>query len=215
MVKRKRRNKKTPQESGVNEFVTRLRKKGVDEGKYRANELVKSAAERSEKILSKAETDAAKILSDAKKQAHKMEKSAKESIKIAFRDSVLELKTLLQDSFIRELKRIVKEEVSDKKVLKQMILKVVENSSDKDKKEILIADPIKDGDIINASVYGITKDMFKGGIVLKNFSSIDKEGIIIKETKKGLEIDLTDKAISELLLDHLLPTYKNLLNGDK
>jgi V/A-type H+-transporting ATPase subunit E len=159
--------------------------------------------------------DAEKMISDAKKKSDKLEKSAKESIKIAFRDSVLDLQNSIQNSFIKELGKMVKKDMSDKKTIKEMILKIIETSSGKSETEILIADPIRDEDTIKAAVYGITQEMLKDGMELKHFASKDRKGIIIRESKNGLEIDLTDKVVSELLLEHLLPIYQNLLKGEK
>jgi V/A-type H+/Na+-transporting ATPase subunit E len=215
IMAKKKKETTTPQEAGVNEFIRRLRKKGVDEGKYRATEIVKEAEEKAKKIVAKAQKDADKLVATAKAKSTKMENSAKDSIKTAFRDASLELQTAVQDDFIKELRKIVKKEVSDKKMIKQMILKIVENATSKDKKEILISDPVKDGDKVKASVYGITQAMLKDGLVLKHFASPDKAGIIIKEGKKGLEVDLTDKAIADLLVENLLPVYRDLLSENK
>ena len=46
MVAKTKKISSKPQEAGVNEFIKRLRQKGVDEGKYRGNEIVKTAEEK-------------------------------------------------------------------------------------------------------------------------------------------------------------------------
>lgn len=213
--KRKNTKKSSHHESGVDSLIKRLKSKGVDAGEKQATEIIATAQKEAKDILLKAKKSADKIVSSAEKKSIKLEKSTKEAIKIALRDSSLELKTNLQRAFINELKKIVKEEVADKKMIKKMILSIVENSSAKDKKEILIADPIKDGEKIKASLYGITKAMLKDGLELKTFASTERKGIIIKESKKGIEIDLSDKVLSDLLLDHLIPLYRDMLAGDK
>jgi V/A-type H+-transporting ATPase subunit E len=211
MVKKHKKQIKSdiPREAGVNEFITRLRKKGIDEGKYKANEIVKKAEEKAKEILKSAEKEAEKIISKADRKATKLEKSAKESIKSAFRDSALELRSALEESFVQQLEKQTKEALSDKKLIKEMILKIVENASKQT--EVLLLDPVKDEEKIKLSLYGITKTMLKEGIELKYFCSPDKTGIIVKETKKGIEIDLSDKAISDLLLDNLLPIYREII----
>lgn len=212
---KKKKDKKTPQEDGVNEFIKRLRKKGVDEGKVKAQEIISNAETEANAIIVKAQKKADRLLSKAKADSEKLESSAKDSVRTAFRDSVLELKTAIQNDFLKELNKIVKSELNDKKMIKKMILAIAENTSTKEKKEISIADPVKDGDKLKASVYSITKDMLKDGIELTNFASPNKSGMIIKEGKKGLELDLTDKAISDLLAGHLLPVYREMISGEK
>ncbi|MCT4575010.1 MAG: hypothetical protein N4A43_02010 [Alphaproteobacteria bacterium] len=198
-----------PREAGVNEFIKRLRKKGIDEGKYKANEIIKKAEEKAKEIVKNAEAEAKKILSKSEKKANKIEKSAKESIKSAFRDSALELRSALEESFIQQLEKQTKKALSDKKLIKEMIIKIVENASKQT--EILLLDPVKDEEKVKLSLYGITKTMLKEGVELKYFCSPDKTGIVVKETKKGIEIDLSDEAISDLLLDNLLPIYREII----
>jgi V/A-type H+-transporting ATPase subunit E len=201
-------------ESGVNELIARLRKKGVEEGKNRAEEIINDAEFKASKILDAAKKESEKIILTAEKKAQKLEQSVKESIKIAFRDSTLELKEALQNSFIKEVKKIVNKKVSDKHLIKDMILKIVETSVSKEATEILIADKSKEDEKIKSAVYEITKAMLKDTFELKTFASMDKKGIIVRQTKKGIDIELTDEAISDLLLEHMLPIYRNILEGE-
>jgi len=201
---------KVPEEHGVEDFIKKLRKKGVNEGKKKAEALITEAEERADKIIFDANKRAEEIIATAEATSSKLEQSAKDAIQIAFRDSILELKNNIQESFIKEIKHIVKKEVSDKKVIKEMIMKVVEESVSKDKTEILVADAIKEGDL-DLAAYSVTKAMIKNGVELKTFISHDTKGILVKKSRRGIEVDLTDKSLSELLLEHLLPRYKNIM----
>jgi len=65
---------------------------------------------------------------------------------------------------------------------------------------------------IRATVLGISGNMLREGVELIPSSSVPG-GARVKLVGEDLEIDMTDDAISRLLLKHLLPRYKSILEG--
>ena len=61
-------------------------------------------------------------------------------------------------------------------------------------------------------VLGISGEMLEEGVDLKPSASIGG-GIRIRLVGEDLEIDLSDEAISELLLQNLLPRYRAIVSG--
>ncbi len=61
-------------------------------------------------------------------------------------------------------------------------------------------------------VLGITGEMLREGVELKPSEDMSG-GIRIQMVGEDLEIDLSDKAISELLLEILLPRYRAIVTG--
>jgi V/A-type H+-transporting ATPase subunit E len=206
-MKTKKQEKNAIKEVGVNQFINRLKTKGINEGKIQGDQIISEANKKADKILSNAKKEAEQMLSKAKETIAKQEKSAKESINIAFRDSVLKFENSLTDDFVKTLKGMVKNNFTDKEFLKELILEIVKNLSGKN--EIYIIDDEK----INPSVYGITKKMLDEGIEISNLKTglKNKKGIVIKNQKQGIEIDLTDESVSEMLLENLLPKYQELI----
>jgi len=211
----KKKQSKRVSESGVNEFINRLKNKGIDAGKEEAEKIVDNANKKAGKIVNDAEKQAEKLLSDAKKKIEKLEKSATESINIAFRDSVLNLENTISKTFVKQLKQMVKSEMSQEKSIRDLITAVIKATTNKKDLQILIVDHIGNNEKIDPAIYGITSSMLKEGIQLSKTYEKNKTGIMVKNAKTGIEIDMTDDAISELLLEHLLPRYQEILKGDK
>jgi len=119
-------------------------------------------------------------------------------------------------------------ELRDREFLRQLILAIVGRATPKVKKgqplEVLLSDDFFDADGKGTGLSGkgkerlrhlvlaITSKMLREGVELK--PSGEKEGgIRIRVVGEDLEIDLTDKAISDLLLKHLLPRYREIVLG--
>jgi V/A-type H+-transporting ATPase subunit E len=61
-------------------------------------------------------------------------------------------------------------------------------------------------------VLGISSEMLEEGVDLRPSASIGG-GIRIRLVGEDLEIDLSDRAISDLLLQNLLPRYRDIVSG--
>jgi V/A-type H+-transporting ATPase subunit E len=61
-------------------------------------------------------------------------------------------------------------------------------------------------------VLGISGEMLEQGVDLKPSANMGG-GIRIRLVGEDLEIDLSDQAISDLLLQNLLPRYRDIVSG--
>ena len=61
-------------------------------------------------------------------------------------------------------------------------------------------------------VLGISGDLLREGIEIIPSSEVSG-GARVRVVGEDLEIDLTDEAVHALLLKHLLPRYRNILEG--
>ena len=62
------------------------------------------------------------------------------------------------------------------------------------------------------SVLGISSNMLREGVEIIPSSEVEG-GARVRVVGEDLEIDLTNEAISKLLLKHLLPRYRAILEG--
>ena len=68
--------------------------------------------------------------------------------------------------------------------------------------------------ILEKLVQGTTSVMLKSGIDLKiNTEDKGEVGIKVRIVGEDIEMDLTEEAISELLMKHLQPRFRALLEG--
>jgi len=209
---------------GVEALIERLKTQGVGTGRAEAEKIVKDARAEAEAILSKAKGEAEQIVNRARTEAANLEKAGRQALEVAARDTALDLKNRLSQRAAQEVKQLVGEEVR-----RQEILEVAGQAREKTvgagAVEILLPEKVVSLDDIardpthlqGSSPLGylaslVVRNMLRQGVTLSSSPNI-KAGIKVRLTEKGIELDLSDKAIAELLLQHLQPRFRALLEG--
>lgn len=222
--------KETKETSGVQELIDKLKNLGVSEGQRQAEQIIKEAHSKASRILSQAEAEVDKLLSEGKKKLEVERKSSHEAIKTAFRNTEIALRSKVRDAFSAHLRRLVSLELEDKDFIKQLVLVIAGVKTPEIAKapqvEVLLPSKIFETVGSNTQlsqegktrlqhlVLGITHEMLREGIELKPATGI-KGGIKVRLVGKDLELDLSDEAISELLLKYLLPRYREIVSGQE
>jgi V/A-type H+-transporting ATPase subunit E len=67
-------------------------------------------------------------------------------------------------------------------------------------------------EVMRSAVLGISDTMLREGVEIIPSSEVSG-GARVRVVGDNLEFDLTDEAISKLLLKHLLPRYRDILEG--
>ena len=215
--------------SGVQELISRLRDEGVQAGREKSDQVLREAQEEAARLVAQAKAEAEEILSKARSQIETEKAAAIESLRVAIRDTELKLEAELKADFAAHVKRLVSVELSDKKFLQQVILAIAglaagdKAGGDKpvevmlpkdlfeaDEKGVKLTKEGQNG--MRHLVLGISGDMLREGVDLKPSEDISG-GIRIRLVGENLEIDLSDKAISDLLLQNLLPRYRAIVTG--
>ena len=139
---------------------------------------------------------------------------------------MLRLKSELVERFADRVRRLVTRELNDDEFLNQLILEVggrVAPSAEQRAKvllpnnvvglEQLRRDPeeVKEGNLSHF-VATVTKDMLREGIEIGTRED-SSAGIRIQLQEEDLEIDLTDRAVANLLLRHLNPRFRAIMEG--
>ncbi len=211
---------------GVQQLIEKLRAQGVASGRTEAERLVSAAHEEAESILAAARREAESIVSKATKEAEFSVKSGNEALEMASRNAVLELKAYLMERFSSRISEAVTAEMGKEALLEQMILEVAGRTSLKKEKNIEVILPAKvaDFDSLQAKPETIKagslahfvakrgKDMLVEGVTF-NVSENQKSGVTFRLVDKNVEVELDDNAVSEMLLKHLQPRFRALLEG--
>lgn len=215
-----------PQSSGVEELIQLLRQQGVEEGKNEAELLLEQARLRAQERLDTANREAEEILRKALEDARQEREAGQEAVRLAVRDAILQLKTNLVEQFADRVRRLVSRQLHDQELLKQIILEVAGRAAPANGKamriflpedvvglEQLRRDPeqVKEG-TLSHFVLNVTQELLRDGI---EFGTRDDAlaGIRLKLTEEDLEIELTEEAVSELLLRHLAPRFRAMMEG--
>ncbi len=196
---------------GVQELITRLKGDGVRAGQDEAQRMIKDAQEKAVNIIAQAHTEAEELLRSTRVEVEAEKSAANESLKTAIRDTELMLESRLKASFSDHVKHLVSSELKDKKFLKELVLKIAGSSCsgipDEKELELLVAK-----EQLDPLVLGISGTVLRKGIEIKP-SGTDNAGILIRMKGEDIEIDLSDNALSEILLKYLLPRYRAILRG--
>ena len=206
--------------SGVKELIDRIRDEGVQ-----------SARDEADRILSEAKAQAARIVSDAKAEAATMKKEAQaamereqtaaiEALRMAARDTALELRTAVLSAFEEHVRRLVTDVTMDGSVLRDMILVLAGKAAEdliKDRNAAILFPqrlaedaPPELEEFLHRSAVALSGDVLRKGIELIPSSKV-QGGARVRLVGDDLEIDLSDEALSEMMLKLLLPRYRKVL----
>ena len=213
--------------SGVQDLINRLRDDGIAQGKEAADQIIAEAHKTAKSVIDQAHREAEEIVVKAQREAEKFSKSAGDAVQLAARDTMLDLKSVLVRQFSERVSDFVSEALVDEDFLQRVILelagKVRDKSGDRELEILLPEDvvgldelrrhpeKVKEGSLGQFVLY-LAKDLLREGVVIKN-GTAGKSGLVIRLIKDDVQIDFTDEVIGELLLEHLLPRFRALLEG--
>jgi len=211
--------------SGVDELIQRLREQGVAVGQSRANELFEQTRLQSEKRLADARLEADAMLAKAREEARQLRAAGEEAVRLACRDAILQLKSELIEQFSDRVRRLVTREMQDQNLLQQLILEVTRRATPPPEKSAAVLLPkdvvgleelrrspeeVKEG-TLSHFIVTVTRELLRDGIEIGDHD--DGQGVRIRLQEEDLEIDLSDAAVATLLLRHLVPRFRALMEG--
>jgi V/A-type H+/Na+-transporting ATPase subunit E len=219
-----------PNSSGIESLISRLRQEGVDEGRSEAERIVVEAERRARRILDEAEAEAAHTRNSAEDDANRFRRGGEEALRTAMRDAVLDMKETLTRRFAEQVRGTVSELTRDDEMLKRMIIAVVGRARDeagvagKADLEFILPrsvieldqlrrnpEELREGSLAHFAA-SAAAEMLREGV---SFSRAEDEadGIRVALKEEGLIIDLTDRAVADVILRHLQPRFRALLEG--
>lgn len=203
--------------SGVQKLIDRLHDQGVSKGRDEADELIASARRKSLEILDDAKRQSEAMLAEARSEAQRTKKGGEEAIRLAGRDAILELMEALGEDFSRKLHHLVQHELEDTSFLKQMILeitgKAVSAEGGKQIHLVFLGDTETenyDGESLDAFARGLAADAVRDGLTY-SVSDSETPGIRVQFVGDDLEVDMTAETLTKLLVDHLSPKFREIL----
>ncbi|MDC9729339.1 MAG: hypothetical protein PSN04_08450 [Methyloprofundus sp.] len=216
--------------SGVENLIQRLREQGVEAGQANAEKIVLDAQKRAEWIVEEAEMEAQQLIANAKKTADAHQKSGEDALKLAMRDVLLKLRDTLLESFSHDVQRVVGQKMEQEAFLERLILqlagKVREQLDLEDKDEVSLffannpvgvdelknnPEELKQGSLTHFTA-AIAADMLREGVSIHTSNELSS-GLLIRLKDEGMAVEFTDETISALLLEHLQPRFRALLQG--
>ena len=219
-----------PVSSGIDTLIQRLKQEGADEGRAEAQKLIADAEARARELVVQAEAKAKQRMDDAAQEANRLKRAGEEALKVAMRDAILELKEDLSSRFAQQVQGVVAKLSTDESMLKRMILAVASRARGEagidNAKQLEIVLPrtavgldelrrnpqeLREG-ALGQFALASAADMLRAGVSFTR-SREDAGGmqVILKDT--GVVVDLTDAAVAGVILRHLQPRFRALLEG--
>lgn len=215
--------------SGVQELISRLRDEGVKEGQREAERILQEARRQTEQAIADAKVELEEMRRQARAEIEAERLAAHEAIRLAFRDTKLQLESDIKAAFAAQVRRLVSMELQDRDFLRQLILTIVERvtsqggqeaapeiqvsaslfTTDKEGAEELTAEGKEQ---LHHFILGVSGEMLREGVLLQTPGNIDG-GVRVRLANEELDIDLSTKAISELLLKYLIPRFRAIVQG--
>jgi V/A-type H+-transporting ATPase subunit E len=217
-----------PRTSGVQALIDRLRDQGVEAGQKEADRIVTEARHEAHRILEQAQGEAEQLRASAREDAKAEREAAREAMKLAARDAVLGVRNELGTRFAGHVRRMIGDELSDPAFVQRLILevahRVVPDRAEGEDVQILLPEglvtieelrlkpeEIREGTLAHF-VLTAARDLLEKGVELVP-GGPGEAGIRVRFTARDLEVDLGERAVGELLLRHLQPRFRALLEG--
>lgn len=216
----------TETSSGVEALISRIRDQGVQAGREEADRVLTEAKQEAARTLEAARKEVETMRAAASAEIEAEKTAAMEALHMAERDTILELRTRVTDGFERHVRRLVSESTLDKEFIRTVVLVLAGHAADefiRDKEaQILVSGSLgtdtddrdlqKARDVAREVTLGISADMLREGIELMPATD-EHRGVRVRLVGEDVEVDLSEKAISEILLAQLLPRYRAITEG--
>jgi len=211
--------------SGVQELIDRLRQEGVEKGHDEAEAILAEARRKAEEILDEARAKADGVLHEARREADKMRISGEDALRLASRDAVLEFRESLSSEFTSKVRRLVSYTLQDQDFLQRLILEIARRAMPEDtgqRVELLLPNNLVTDEQLRGKpeevaegtlshfVLGLAGDILREGLSF-GVADDDTPGARIRLGDDDVEVELTDETISALLMQHLVPRFRAMM----
>jgi V/A-type H+/Na+-transporting ATPase subunit E len=211
--------------AGVEALIGRLRDSGIAQGRAEADALVAAARQEAAELVAAARREAEAIVITAKEEGGKVKAAAQDALALASRDTVLAMESQLVDLFQNMLRRLVKGTLEDPTFLQRVILEVAGAAAPQGGRiQVLLPTTVTSLDDLRKTpeeatpgslmhfVLSAGAGMLREGVTFGASDDI-QAGIRVKLLGEDMHVELTEGAISQLLLQHMLPRFRALLRG--
>ena len=217
---------------GIETLIERLKQDGVNAGKEEAEQLVRMAQEKANELLNKAQAKAKMLIDEAHQSIKQERKAAEDALQLAAQNMRIELRQNLLDRFTQEVQRIVHKELDNEDMLRQLILLIAIDTAEQlqafkaknieiqlpkkvlDFNEIRKNPELMDTDPLKTLVQSLTHQMLRQGMSAKINPDVENSaGVRVYLVDEDIVLDLSEEAVTSLLIKHMQPRFRALLEG--
>jgi V/A-type H+-transporting ATPase subunit E len=210
--------------AGVQDLISRIRDEGVESGKQEAGRLVSEAQLQATRLVADARTEVEELRKKARAEIENEKNAALAALKLAARDTSLQLEADIVSAFEGYVKRLVSPALRDPELIQALVLVLAGHAVEKFVKDqeirvfvsdVLFKEAGESSELderAKQAVLGITGEILREGIELIPSSEV-AGGARVQLVDENLEVNLTDETVHKVLLKHLLPRFRAILEG--
>lgn len=216
--------------SGVDELIQRLRQEGIDAGNAQAQERIQQAQAEADSVLAEAQKQARDIVAEAKSEAQRLQQAGNEALAIAMRDIVLKLKARLSETVGERVQQLIATQLNQEEFLQALLLELagrVRRDAKLDEvKNLTVVLPekligleelrrhpleLQEGSLSHFVLH-VAAEVLRDGVEFAQTNELS-HGIRLNLRDREMQIDLTDERLAQVLLEHLQPRFRAILEG--
>ena len=210
---------------GVRDLISRIRDDGVQAGKSEADRILQEARAEAARVLAEAKSEADALRTRTREELEAHRASSLEALRLAARDTVLDLQAGIARDLERHIQRLVSSATRDEELIKNLVLVLagrVASDIIGDKRAVIqLSETLFEAKEASAEleererdlIRALTNEMLREGIELAPAKDVHG-GARVRLVGENLEIDLTDQTISHLLYDRMLPRFRDIVRGN-
>lgn len=213
---------------GVQELIERIRGEGVRAGREEAERILHEARGQAASLRASAEAEAREMIERTRAQIALEQAAGVEALKNAARDAALELRGNVRASFERYVQRLVSTDMQETGFVRSLVLVLAGEAASRyvedHDAEIFVSSALAGAadaappspairEKIRSAVLGASGAMLREGLELLPADDV-VGGARVRLVGQDLEVDLTDTAVTRLLLKHLLPRYRAIVEEE-
>jgi V/A-type H+/Na+-transporting ATPase subunit E len=210
---------------GVDRLISRLRDDGVRAGQEESQRIISEAEARAARIVHEATKEAEAIRAKAREEAQSLEQVTQGALQLAGRDAMLQLRNEVRSAFEQYVRRLVIQSTADPEFIRSLILILAGEAVDKhirDKEaHVYLSKAILDKEgspemrqKSTQFLKALSSELLRKGITLIPSDDV-RGGARVRLVHEQVEIDLSDQAITELLIRHLSPRIREIMSGSE
>lgn len=196
----------------VQQICNLLRSETLSPAKKEAERILLEASQKAEMIIAEAKGEAAKIQKESKETLKKELAVHETSIKLAINQGLSALKQSIETLFTDEFSRQLEKEMADPSVIAKIINAIVgaiEREGLSVKLETMIPSSINIGELYKNIAAHVKEHVRQESLVLSGI----KGGARIRMVDKKVSIDMSEKAMKELLATYLTAELRQKVFG--
>lgn len=198
-------------EDKIQKICDALRRETLEPAKQEAEKIIEEARARAEQIVNEAQAQAEKLHENAREAIEQERNVFHSSLEQAGKQGLEELRQAIEHKlFHDELQKVIEENSSDPKVIAKLISSIVqaiEKEGITTELSAVIPQAVSAEEINRLLGEGILKKLKEESVTFGEFVG----GAQVKLHNKKMTIDITDRALMELLSSYVRKDFRKLL----